>query len=93
MTTKTLIVAAALLAGAALTTLGTASPTLAQEGNELGAAGQGVYGPDYGYGRPAQFWHSRRSYDYAPAVTPNIDRGGPGPRVQSGSGMGIGAER
>jgi hypothetical protein len=31
-------------------------------------------------------------YNYGPAI-PNVDRGGPGPRVQAGSGMGIGAVR
>lgn len=41
-------------------------------------------GPAYGY--------SDYGYHYGPPV-PNTERGGPGPRVQSGSGEGIGAQR
>lgn len=40
----------------------------------------GSYGY-HGYGR-----------NYGPSA-PDVDRGGPGPRVQGGSGSGIGAER
>ena len=50
---------------------------------------QGYYGGRYdrGYG-----YRGGYGYNYGPAV-PNTERGGPGPRVQGGSGAGIGAER
>ena len=79
MTTKKLIIAAALV-------LAGTSASLAQ--------GYGYYGAPYGYGY----------YNYAPAYSygwprgsgwyeNDLTRGGPGPRVQGGSGMGIGAQR
>ncbi len=82
-----LIVGAALLACTAVSTLATSSPTLAQ----------GVYGARY-YGyydyAPVPFRQARRSHNfYGPVATPDVDRGGPGPRVGAGSGMGIGAQR
>ena len=53
------------------------------------AFAQGYYGGryyrGYGYGYPYE-------YNQGPAV-PNTERGGPGPRVQGGSGEGIGAQR
>ena len=50
---------------------------------------QGYYGGRYdrGYG-----YHGGAGYNYGPTV-PDVDRGGPGPRVGAGSGAGIGAER
>jgi hypothetical protein len=81
MTAKKLIAAAALLAAA---TLGTATASFAQM----------YYGGPYGYGRGL--------YDAAPGYggyygyqgsPPYWLRGGPGPRVGGGSGMGIGAQR
>lgn len=46
----------------------------------------GPYDRGYGYrGAPYEF-------NEGPAV-PNTERGGPGPRVQAGSGAGIGAQR
>ena len=94
MTTKKLIVAAALVAGAALGTVGLTAPTLAQAGYDYGSQRSApFYG--YGYGNPAG-WHAQRYYDYygsAPLARPDYERGGPGPRVLDGSGMGIDAER
>jgi hypothetical protein len=49
------------------------------------AQGYGRYDRDYGY-------RGGYSHNYGPAV-PDVDRGGPGPRVGAGSGTGIGAER
>ena len=68
-----------LIAGALIlgTTLGLTSATLAQ----------GYYGGRYDHG-----FGYRDGYNYGPSV-PNVDRGGPGPRVQGGSGTGVGAER
>ncbi len=81
MTAKELMVGSALLVGAAFTAaVGTSSVTLAQ----------GYYGyHHHGYGR-----HYRGLYNYYGGYSqPDVSRGGPGPRVGSGSGMGIGAER
>lgn len=50
---------------------------------------QGYYGGRYG--GPA-YGYRGYGYNYGPAV-PNTERGGPGPRVQAGSGEGIGAQR
>lgn len=86
MTLKKLLIAAALVLSA--------TPVLAQD------YGYSAYGPGpYAYS-------SRRSlYDYAPGAGTEYDgyrsygsdpyrpRGGPGPRVLDGQGMGIGAER
>ena len=59
-------------------TLGTASASFAQA----------VY-----YGGPYGYEHGYNGYDGYPGSVPNWMRGGPGPRVKDGSGMGIGAER
>ncbi len=50
---------------------------------------QGYYGGRYDQGYGYQGGYGR---NYGPAL-PDVDRGGPGPRVQGGSGAGIGAER
>jgi hypothetical protein len=87
MTVKKILLAAALL-------VGTTSITMAQ-----GFYGQPYYG-SYGYGQ---------TYDYSAGAGPyagrhfrgsgpgyyenDTNRGGSGPRVGGGSGMGIGAER
>jgi hypothetical protein len=80
MTAKKIIVASALLLG---TALGTTTAALAQV----------YYNGNYGYGyynyAPGPGY---APYNYGPSA-PNCDRGGPGPRVGCGSGMGIGAER
>lgn len=84
MTSKRLMLAAVIFAG---TTLVATTAGFAQ-----GYYGGGYYnyapGPGvglYGYGGGAL-------YNYGPAI-PDVIRGGPGPRVQAGSGMGIGAVR
>jgi hypothetical protein len=57
------------------------------------AQGYAYYGAPYGYGSGYEL------YDYAPAYTDAYGgyadsyRGGPGPRVGNGTGMGIGAVR
>ena len=81
MTTKKLITATALLLGV---TVGTATTSFAQ-----GVYYGGPYGYEYGYnnGYPGPY------YDGYPGAAPNWTRGGPGPRVQDGSGQGIGAVR
>jgi hypothetical protein len=81
MTAKTLTMAAAILAG---TTLAATTASLAQ-GYYGGPYGRGYYNSYYDYAPGPGF-------NYGPAV-PDVDRGGPGPRVQAGSGTGIGAER
>ena len=83
MTSKGLMMTAAILAG---TTLAATSAGLAQ-GYYGGPYGYYNYAPGglYGYGGAVP-------YNYGPAV-PDVIRGGPGPRVQAGSGMGIGAVR
>ena len=63
----------------ASTTLAATTAGFAQDYYDY-APGAGLY--DYGGG----------AYNYGPAI-PDVDRGGPGPRVQAGSGMGIGAAR
>jgi hypothetical protein len=79
MTAKKLMLAGALALGA---TLGLATTGWAQ--SFYGGYGGQYYdewnGPGPGY------------YNYGPSE-PDIYRGGPGPRVQAGSGMGIGAVR
>lgn len=93
MTAKKLTIAAAILAGA---TMGATTASLAQ-GYYGGPYGPGYYdyapGPGFGSGyydyAPGPGF---APYNYGPAV-PNTERGGPGPRVQAGSGMGIGAQR
>jgi len=83
MTTKKLITATALVLGV---TLGTATVSFAQ-----GVYYGGPYGYEYGYngydGYPGGY------NGYYPGAAPNWMRGGPGPRVQDGSGQGIGAVR
>jgi hypothetical protein len=80
MTAKKLITAGALFLGASL---GLATAAAAQGYGYYGYYGGPYYdqwtGPGYGY-------------NYGPSV-PDTDRGGPGPRVQGGSGMGIGGVR
>ncbi len=77
MTSKSLMIAAAILAG---TTVVATTAGFAQD-YYGGGYGRGYY--DYGGVGPSNF---------GPA-TPDVDRGGPGPRVQAGSGTGIGAVR
>ena len=83
MTTKKLIAATALLVGA---TLGTATASFAQ----------GYYGGPYGY-RGGLYdvapGYGGGYYGYQGGSPPYWLRGGPGPRVGGGSGMGIGAQR
>jgi hypothetical protein len=70
-----------LLAATALllgVTLGTATASLAQS-----VYYGGPYGYEYGY----------RGFDGYSVSPPHWMRGGPGPRVQDGSGMGIGSVR
>lgn len=85
MTAKKLIAAAALLTAA---TLGTATASFAQTyyGGPYGYGG-GLYdaAPGYGGGNGGYY-----GYQGSP---PYWLRGGPGPRVGGGSGMGIGAQR
>lgn len=71
----------AIMAGALVlgTIAGLTTATFAQ-----GYYGGRYDGPAYGY--------RRYGYNYGPAV-PNTERGGPGPRVQAGSGEGIGVQR
>lgn len=82
MKAKELILGATLLAGGAFAAaLSTSSATLAQ----------GYYGYHHYYGhRYRGLYNYGGDYGYS---RPDIDRGGPGPRVQGGSGMGIGAVR
>jgi hypothetical protein len=77
-----LTLAAALLVGATLgmTTAGMAQPY-------YGAAYGGLY--DYAPGPGVGPYYN---YNFGPTV-PNCDRGGPGPRVGCGSGLGIGSQR
>jgi hypothetical protein len=79
MTARKLITAGALALG---TTLALATAASAQRyGYDRG-------GPYYDqWGGPGSY-----GYNYGPSA-PDVDRGGPGPRVGGGSGMGIGAER
>jgi hypothetical protein len=75
---KKLIVAGALILG---TTLAVATAASAQ---------------DYYYGRYGSYYGYGPSAGYGPYYGPtrsDCDRGGPGPRVGCGSGMGIGAVR
>ncbi|HXW43126.1 MAG TPA: hypothetical protein VEK75_18090 [Xanthobacteraceae bacterium] len=85
MTPKTLVVAAAVVVAAT-------AAALAQ---------------DYGYYRAPHGWANGSYYDYAPSYygfgyapysgpgyyESDIGRGGPGPRVGPGTGMGIGSQR
>ena len=79
MTTKELIIRSALLVGAAFTAaVATSSASQAQYYGHWYGHDRGLYNYDGGY------------YGYG---EPNVDRGGPGPRVGAGGGMGIGAQR
>ena len=57
------------------------------------------YGPGYGYYVPAPGYYAAPGYGYygydrsTPAWSNDTNRGGPGPRVGAGGGMGIGAQR
>ncbi|MGB6535969.1 MAG: hypothetical protein WBF58_08415 [Xanthobacteraceae bacterium] len=77
MTAKRLILTAALLGGVSL---GMTGASLAQ-GYYGGTYGQGYYDYAPGYG----------AYNYGPRS--DCSRGGPGPRVGCGSGLGIGSQR
>jgi len=79
MTAKRLALTGALLLGASLAT---ATAGLAQAYYD-GTYGRGYY--DYAPG-------PELSDNYGPPLT-NCDRGGPGPRVGCGSGLGIGSQR
>jgi hypothetical protein len=79
MTVKKLLAATALIAGV---TLSTAGASFAQI----------YYGGPYGYeGGPYGYGYQGGPYGYGSA--PDWARGGPGPRVQDGSGMGVGGVR
>ncbi|HZR60068.1 MAG TPA: hypothetical protein VFA80_03795 [Xanthobacteraceae bacterium] len=78
MTMKKLVAATALIAGV---TLGTASASFAQS-----IYYGGPYGYEYGYNGYDGYYGYRGS-------APDWMRGGPGPRVQAGSGMGVGGVR
>ena len=85
MTAKKLIVGSALLVAAPFVATVAMSVTTSSV-----AQAQGYYHRHwYGYGY-------RGLYDYSGSglvSPPNRDRGGPGPRVPDGAGMGIGAVR
>lgn len=80
MTAKKVIVAAALLAGAML-------------GVSTASYAQVYYGGPYGYPYGYQYGYGGGLYDYYGPSRPDWMRGGPGPRVQDGSGMGVGDVR
>ena len=77
MTTKKLLAATAVLVGV---TLGTVGASMAQV----------YYGGPYGYENGYRSGYGAYAY---PGSAPDWMRGGPGPRVQDGGGMGIGAVR
>ena len=81
MTVKKLLAATALIAGV---TLSTAGASFAQI----------YYGGPYGYeGGPYGYGYQGGPYGYGYGSAPDWARGGPGPRVQDGSGMGVGGVR
>jgi hypothetical protein len=84
MTTKTIIVAVALV-------LSATSASLAQ-GFYLPDGG---YAPGYGsgYGNAPEYSFSGPQYGYDVYASAPGYRGGPGPRVGSGQGMGAGSQR
>jgi hypothetical protein len=83
MTAKELIVGSALLVGASfVAAVATSNATQAQ--------GYFRYWYGHGYGGLYDYYGAGPS---GLVARPNRDRGGPGPRVRDGSGMGIGAER
>ena len=88
MTSKRIMLAAIILAAA---TLASGTAGLAQ-GYYGGPYGQGYYDYAPGWGGGLYGYGGVGPFNYGPAV-PNVVRGGPGPRVQAGSGMGIGAVR
>jgi hypothetical protein len=67
-----------------------AAATLA--GTTLAATTAGFAQDYYDYAPGAGLYDYGGPSSYGPAI-PDVDRGGPGPRVQAGSGMGIGAVR
>jgi hypothetical protein len=109
MTAKKLTLAAALLLGASLglTTASLAQGGAYGPGYYGGAYGPGYYGGPYGrtyYGGTYDpSYNGQNYYDYAPGpgyapyndgpAASDCDRGGSGPRVGCGSGMGIGSQR
>jgi hypothetical protein len=86
MTAKKILLATALL-------VGTTSITMAQDFYGRPYYDYNGYGPSYDYSvRVAPY--GRQYYGSGPGYFENdTNRGGPGPRVGGGSGMGIGAER
>lgn len=81
MTAKELLVGSAVLIGAAFTAaMGTSTTALAR----------GYYG--YHHHHHGHHYHGLYNY-YGGYRRPDVTSGGPGPRVQAGSGMGIGAVR
>lgn len=84
---KKILVAAALV-------LGTTSVSLAQGVYAAPGYGGGYYdySPGYGYyGGGPHYGYGNGYYGYGAAR--NDERGGPGPRVGAGSGMGVGSQR
>jgi hypothetical protein len=85
---KKILVAAALV-------LGTTSVSLAQGGYAAPGYGPGYYDYSPGYGS----YNGEPRYSYRNSYYDNgwsrndTERGGPGPRVGPGSGMGIGSQR
>jgi hypothetical protein len=77
MTTKELMIGSALLLGAAFTAA-------------VGTSSATLAQPYYHH-----HWYGHRGLynSYGRYSEPNVNRGGPGPRVGGGSGMGIGADR
>jgi len=63
-----------------------------------GSPGYGYYNaaPGYYYGAAPGYYGAAPGYGYygsGPAWSNDTERGGPGPRVGAGSGMGIGSQR
>jgi hypothetical protein len=85
MTAKELIVGSALLVGA---------PFVAAVATSSATQAQGYY-YHWSGDRYRGLYNYYGSDPIGPGLVarPNRDRGGPGPRVRDGSGMGIGAER
>jgi hypothetical protein len=85
---KKIFVAAALI-------LGTTSVTLAQGIYAAPGYGAGYYNysPGYSYYNGSPRYGRANDYYFNGPVRNDVDRGGPGPRVGAGSGMGIGSQR
>ena len=86
---KPLIIAAAFV-------LTATSAAFAQD--VYGSPGYGYYNaaPGYYYGAAPGYYGAAPGYGYyssGPAWSNDTERGGPGPRVGAGSGMGIGSQR